>query len=54
MKEYLKTGEWGNYYTDESWKVLQKKDKWYAFSPPIGVQRESYSDIEKVIVNYGV
>lgn len=54
MDQYLKTGKWGNYYTDQSWKVLQKKDKWYAFSPPIGVQRESYSDIEKVIVNYGV
>jgi hypothetical protein len=44
---YMKTGEWGNYYVDQSWKVLQAQDKWYAFSPTVGVQRPSYNDIQK-------
>ena len=46
LSNYIKTGEWGNYYVDQSWKVLQKKDKWYAFSPTVAVQRPSYSDIQ--------
>ena len=54
MANYMKTGEWGNYYTDQSWKVLQPVDKWYAFEPSVGVQRASYSDIEKGYANYGV
>ena len=42
--KYMETGEWGNYYVDQ--KVLQATDKWYAFSPTVGVQRKSYSDIQ--------
>jgi GR25 family glycosyltransferase involved in LPS biosynthesis len=47
MANYVRTGKWGNYYVDQSWKVLQPKDKWYSTSPSIGVQRKSYSDIQK-------
>lgn len=54
LNKYMKTGEWGNYYTDQSWKVLQPKDKWYSFKPSVALQRSSYSDIEKGNVDYGV
>jgi glycosyl transferase family 25 len=40
------------YAVDMYWKILQPLDKWYIFSTKIGYQRESYSDIEKKIVNY--
>ena len=46
MNQFVKTGEWGNYYTDQSWKVLQAKDRWYSFQPTVGVQRASYSNIQ--------
>ena len=41
------------YACDQYWKELQKIDNWYCFKIRIGKQRESYSDIQKVIVNYG-
>jgi hypothetical protein len=54
MMEYLKTNKWGNFYTDQSWKVLQPEDNWYSFSPSVGVQRKSYSDIQKGFINVEV
>jgi len=54
LTEYMKTGEWGNYFTDQSWKVLQPVDNWYAFEPSIGVQRPSYSDIQNGFINIEV
>ena len=54
MNTYLKTGIWDNYYTDQSWKVLQLKDNWYSFTPSVAVQRASYSDIANQYVDYGV
>jgi GR25 family glycosyltransferase involved in LPS biosynthesis len=54
MMEYLRTNEWGNFYTDQSWKVLQRTDNWYSFSPSVGVQRKSYSDIQKGFINIEV
>lgn len=39
---------------DESWKKLQKKDKWIIINPTIGKQLESYSDILQQHTNYGV
>jgi len=54
MMEYLKTNKWGNFYTDQSWKVLQPEDNWYSFSPSVGVQRKSYSDIQKGFINFEV
>jgi hypothetical protein len=54
LNNYVKTGEWGNYYVDQSWKVLQKQDKWYSFKPTVGVQKESYSDIQNGFINVEV
>lgn len=54
MNSYLKTNIWGNFYVDQSWKKLQKTDNWYSFSPPVAVQRPSYSDIAQQNVDYGV
>ena len=42
------------YWNDQCWKVLQKQDTWYGFVPRIAIQGESYSDIEKKVVKYGV
>ena len=47
LTDYMRTGKWGNYFTDQSWKVLQPGDKWYSFSPTVAVQRPSYSNIQK-------
>lgn len=41
-------------HCDQCWKVLQPTGNWFAFKKRIGVQRESYSDIEKRVVYYGV
>lgn len=40
------------YAVDQYWKKLQPNSKWYVFYPKLGLQRESYSDILKSIVNY--
>ena len=42
------------YGLDQYWKKLQPDNNWYIFNPIIGYQRESYSDIHKVVVNYNV
>jgi hypothetical protein len=39
---------------DQSWKTLQAGSRWFCLLPKPGRQRESYSDIEKRSVNYGV
>jgi GR25 family glycosyltransferase involved in LPS biosynthesis len=39
---------------DQAWKELQSKSRWYCFSPKVGCQRESYSDIENKVTKYGV
>lgn len=39
---------------DIYWKKLQPKNNWYTFSPALGIQMPSYSDIEKANANYGV
>ena len=50
---YNATKIWKNSYcNDQSWKILQKKDNWYAFTDKIALQRESYSDILKKVVDY--
>jgi hypothetical protein len=43
-----------DFIIDVYWKDLQPISKWYCFSPRLGYQRESYSDIEQRVVNYGV
>lgn len=42
------------YCLDIFWKQLQPCNRWFIFHPKMGIQRESYSDIEKKITNYGV
>lgn len=39
---------------DVYWQRLQPQSNWFCFSPRLGYQRESYSDIENKVVNYGV
>jgi GR25 family glycosyltransferase involved in LPS biosynthesis len=54
MNKFLKNNEWENYYTDQSWKVLQPVDRWYTFNPPVAVQSPSYSDIQNGFINVEV
>jgi hypothetical protein len=42
------------YMNDMYWKRLQPNATWYIATPVLGIQRESYSDIEKGLMNYGV
>jgi GR25 family glycosyltransferase involved in LPS biosynthesis len=44
--------EYESYRGDQSWKPLQKKDNFLLITPVKVVQRESYSDIEQMTVNY--
>jgi GR25 family glycosyltransferase involved in LPS biosynthesis len=37
---------------DQYWCKIQPHNKWYVFFPKLGVQRESYSDIQREQVNY--
>ena len=46
------TDEYSNYAIDQYWKPLQEIDTWLCYKKRIGKQRESYSDIEKTVVNY--
>ncbi len=43
-----------NFSIDQHWKALQQRYLWYSLFPKAGLQRESYSDIEEKITNYGV
>ena len=55
LKNYEISGLWKEEYcSDQCWKKLQIKDNWYTFKKRICKQIESYSDIEKKIVYYGV
>lgn len=42
------------YMNDVVWKKLQEKDRWYCMIPRIGKQRESYSDLGRCVMDYGV
>lgn len=42
------------YCNDQYWKKLQPGSRWYIFHPKLGIQRESYSDNEERVTNYGV
>lgn len=44
----------GPFCIDQYWKRLQPQSNWYMFSPKLGVQRESHSDIQGGVVNPGV
>jgi len=50
-----KTGEKKHdYCNDIYWKKLQPESNWFVVHPKMGLQRESYSDNEYKITNYGV
>lgn len=42
------------YCCDIYWKHLQPLSRWYHIYPKMGIQRESYSDIENKVTYYGV
>jgi hypothetical protein len=42
------------YCLDIYWKKLQPQSNWFVLHPKVGIQRESYSDNEYKITNYGV
>jgi hypothetical protein len=44
----------GPFCIDQYWKRLQPQSNWYLFSPKLGIQRESHSDIQGGFVNPGV
>jgi len=44
----------GPFCVDQYWKRLQPQSNWYMFSPKLGMQRESYSDIQGGVINPGV
>jgi glycosyl transferase family 25 len=48
------TGNAIDYSCDMTWQYYQYKDNWVCFKNKIGIQRVSYSDIEKRIVDYKV
>ena len=56
LKEWHdKTGEKKHEYcNDIYWKKLQPQSNWFIVHPKTGLQRESYSDNEYKITNYGV
>jgi hypothetical protein len=45
---------YGRYTNDQYWKRLQPDSNWLYSLKRIGLQRPSYSDLEKTHVNYGV
>ena len=54
-ESYLSTKKIPEEYSlDVYWKKLQPISNWFVLNPKIGVQRESYSDIENKVTNYGV
>lgn len=55
LKDFNNTKIWKTEHcSDQCWKVLQPIDKWYTFKTRICKQRESYSDIQKGVVNYNL
>jgi protein O-GlcNAc transferase len=42
----------GRFAIDVSWHELQRTNNWYVFSPGLGHQRPSYSDVEGKFVDY--
>ena len=54
LQKLIETGNEPTYSLDQCWKSLQPSSQWFLMNTRIGVQRESYSDIEKRRVNYKV
>jgi GR25 family glycosyltransferase involved in LPS biosynthesis len=56
LEEYIsKNNKTYHFYClDIAWKQLQPQNHWFVVEPKFGIQRESYSDIEKKIVFHKV
>ena len=55
LQYYTETGEKNHKYClDIYWKKLQPTYNWFMINPKVGIQRESYSDIEGKITKYGM
>ena len=53
LNSYNRTKKWhNNFCVDQCWKELQFIDNWFGINPAIAIQGASYSDIEKMIVDY--
>jgi glycosyl transferase family 25 len=48
----ITTNIYSDYAIDQYWKKLQTIHNWYVIEPALSIQKESYSDIHNVIVNY--
>ena len=48
----MKGKKYDEFACDVIWQKIQKDNNWYCFNPKFGKQIESYSDIEKKIINY--
>ena len=46
------SNKYGIYGLDQFWKSLQMRDNWKIVYPPLFIQEEGYSDIEKKKINY--
>ena len=46
-----RTGEHWNYINDQISKTIQG-EKWFIFNKRMGIQRESYSDLANMVINY--
>jgi hypothetical protein len=44
----------GPFCIDQYWKRVQPQSNWFVFSPKLGIQRKSHSDIQGGVVNPGV
>jgi hypothetical protein len=54
LHKLMNCGEIHNYMNDQYWKHLQPGAEWFYVLQRMGVQRESYSDLCRHVVNYGV
>ena len=52
LQKLIQTNDTPKYALDQYWKILQNKDNFILITPVEVVQRESYSDIEKINANY--
>ena len=53
LLKLIETGNSDIYILDQTWKSLQPVSNWYIMEPRIGIQRESYSDLQGKVVSYG-
>jgi glycosyl transferase family 25 len=52
LHNLINTNKYDKYAIDQYWKNLQNTHNWYVIEPPLSIQKESYSDIHHVVVNY--